>query len=198
MLNSRYMALARTSVNNPVNGLLLMSEQREVMAALVAAGISYRKAAERAGFAADSGWDIMQDPRMQDRVRSLASDPIERVRAGIDADIMIIRRRLAEGDIDAEERATIDLRIKALMAHAKLRGWIIDRKQTQRVPADLSQISPEDLSAHLAGALDVLEPGARRAIEDRLKAVGSMRKKAKAIAAGKTVTVTAEAVDSEQ
>jgi len=192
------MALARTSVNNPVNGLLLMSEQREVMAALVAAGISYRKAAERAGFAADSGWDIMQDPRMQDRVRSLASDPIERVRAGIDADIMIIRRRLAEGDIDAEERATIDLRIKALMAHAKLRGWIIDRKQTQRVPADLSQISPEDLSAHLAGALDVLEPGARRAIEDRLKAVGSMRKKAKAIAAGKTVTVTAEAVDSEQ
>ena len=64
---------------------------------------------------------------------------------------MMIRRRLAEGDVDSEERATLDLRIKALMAHAKLRGWIVDRKQVDKRRVDISLRSAEDLQRLLSG-----------------------------------------------
>ena len=92
---------------------------------------------------------------------------------------MMIRRRLAEGDVDSEERATLDLRIKALMAHAKLRGWIVDRKQVDKRSVDISLVSAEDLQSHLGEALDALEPGTRRAIEERVSAVKARKSRAR-------------------
>jgi hypothetical protein len=180
-----------TTVGHPVEGVTTLTDQEQLFCALVASGISYRTAAEQAGWEKTYGWQKMNVPRIREHVQALAADPVERVRNGIEADIMMIRRRLAEGDVDGEERATLDLRLKACMNHAKLRGWIVDRKQTQRVSVDLSAISQEDMSAHLAGALDALEPGARREIEERLAKVGAQRRKAKGIA-GRTVVIDVE------
>ena len=156
------------SVNSPTPGTVLMSEQHESMAALVASGISYRQAAEMVGWQADSGWRVMQAPDMQERVRCLAADPEGVIRHGILADLMMVRRRLRAGDCNSEERATLQLRITACMSEAKLRGFIVDRKQIDKRVVDLSLVSSDDLQEHLAAALDVLEPGARRQIEERL------------------------------
>ena len=57
-----------TSVGNPVEGKVILTEQREAFAALVACGISYRRAAKRIGLQEDYGWDIMQEPAVRDRV----------------------------------------------------------------------------------------------------------------------------------
>ena len=185
---------ASISVNNPTGDGPLMTEQRESMAALVASGLSYRKAAELVGYSADSGWYIMQEPRMQARVNALAADPIERVRAGIDADICMIRRRLQIGDVDAEERATLALRLKACMDHAKLRGWIVNRQQIDKRSVDLSLVGSAELQEHLSGVLDTLEPGARREIDQRL-AIVKKRRKAAQRAKGKAVTVDVDALE---
>ena len=168
-----------TSVSRPVDGALILTDQREAFCALVASGISYRKAALRCGWTEDYGWTLMQETALADRVRELSLDPVERVRAGIEGDLIIMRRRVAEGDVDSEERATLDLRLKLLMAHAKLRGWIVDRKQVDKRSVDISLVSAEDLQSHLGEALDALEPGTRRAIEERVSAVKARKSRAR-------------------
>ena len=184
------------STRNPLGDGSLLTDQHENMCALVASGMSYRRAAELVGFQADSGWSIMQNPGMLTRVAALAADPIERVRAGIDADICMIRRRLQIGDVDAEERATLALRLKACMDHAKLRGWIVNRQQIDKRSVDLSLVGSAELQEHLSGVLDTLEPGARREIDQRLAAVKKRRKAAQR-AKGKSVTVDVEATEDE-
>ena len=76
----------------------------------------------------------------------------------------------AAGDLTDADRADIELRLKLLLAHAKLRGWIVDKKQVARASIDLGGLSPEDIQANLGQYLDALEPGARREIEARVKA----------------------------
>jgi len=34
-----------------------------------------------------------------------------------------------DADLDAEGRANVELRLKLVMAHARYRGWLVDRKQ---------------------------------------------------------------------
>ena len=167
-----------------------------IAAALVAAGFGYRAAALKAGWDKDYGWDKAQVPRIKARIAGLVLDPVERVRAGIDADLLMMRRRAAAGDMDAEERANMELRLKLLMSHAKLRGWIVDRKQIDKRSVDLSLVGSAELQEHLSGVLDTLEPGARREIDARL-AVVKKRRKAAQRAKGQAVTVDVEATEDE-
>lgn len=185
-----------TVIPSEVRPVDILSEQEESFAALVAAGFGYRAAALKAGWDKDYGWDKAQVPRIKARIAGLVLDPVERVRAGIDADLLMMRRRAAAGDMDAEERANMELRLKLLMSHAKLRGWIVDRKQIDKRSVDLSLVGSAELQEHLSGVLDTLEPGARREIDQRL-AIVKKRRKAAQRAKGKTVTVDVDATEEE-
>lgn len=163
-----------TSVANPVGLESVLGATRESFAALVAAGVSYRAAATRVGLSADYGWDLMQHPGVRQRVIDLAAQPGERIRAGIEAELLILRNAAAAGELTADQRADIQLRFQLLIGHAKLRGWIVDRKQVQRTTTTVD-ISTEDMRIHLAEFLDSLDPGARRGIEERAKALEHKR-----------------------
>ena len=174
----------------------ILTEQEEAFASLVAAGFPYSISAVKVGWVKDYGWDKAQSPKIKARIAGLVLDPVERVRAGIDADLLMMRRRAAAGDMDAEERANMELRLKLLMSHAKLRGWIVDRKQIDKRSVDLSLVGSAELQEHLSGVLDTLEPGARREIDQRLASLSKRRKAAKR-AKGKAVTVDVDAAEDD-
>jgi hypothetical protein len=178
-----------TSVANPVADGAILGQKREAFAALVAVGISYREAAQRAGFSRDYGWDLMQDRHVRQRVIDLAQQPAELIRAGIDAELVQLRNRAAGGDLTDADREDIKLRLTLALAHAKVRGLIIDKKQIARASMDFGKISPEDLDARVAGLLDDLDPNARRDSEARIKALDVRRA---ALSARRTVEVRVE------
>jgi hypothetical protein len=180
-----------TSVANPVGEVAVLGQQRECFAALVAGGVSYRVAAERVGFSRDYGWDLMQEPAVRQRVTDLVQQPVELIRAGLEVELIQLRNRAAGGDLTDADRADIELRLKLLLAHAKLRGWIVEKKQVARASIDLGRLSLEDLQSHVGQFLDVLEPGARREIELRVKALGERRSRLKR-ALGPAVEAPAE------
>jgi hypothetical protein len=146
----------------------VLSPDHELFAAEVASGRSYREAARRAGFHEDTGFKIMQIPAVRARVEELVNAPEERIRSGIDAEFLMLRNRAANEDLDVEGRANIELRLKLLMAHARYRGWIVEKKQIARASIDLGKAGAEDMMAHVGQYLDVLEPDARREIEARV------------------------------
>lgn len=155
--------------------LIVLEERRLAFAAFVAAGMPYGKAAEKAGFRADYGWDLMQEPAVKARVIEIASEPAERLRAGCEADLIMMRRRAAEGPLPADEIATMDLRLRLLMAQAKLRGWIVDKREVRSASIDLGKVSIEGLHEQVAGMLDALEPGARAEITERVNKLRSRK-----------------------
>jgi hypothetical protein len=98
-------------------------------------------------------------------------------RAGLEVELIQLRNRAAGGDLTDADRADIELRLKLLLAHAKLRGWIVDRKQIASASTDLGRFSPEDMQANLEQYVDAMEPGARREIETRLRALAERAKR---------------------
>ncbi len=56
------------------------------------------------------------------------------------------------------------LALSALMNLAKLKGFIVEKRQSLAGKIDLNKLSPADLKATLAGALDQLTPGERAKI----------------------------------
>ncbi len=165
-----------TSVANPVGEVAVLGQQRECFAALVAGGVSYRVAAERVGFSRDYGWDLMQEPAVRQRVTDLVQQPAELTRAGIEVELIQLRNRAAGGDLTDPDRADIELRLKLLLTHAKLRGWIVEKKQVARASIDFGRLNVEGMLADIGPLLDALEPGARREIETRVKALGERRR----------------------
>lgn len=162
-----------TSVANPVGEVAVLGQQRECFAALVAAGVSYWAAAERAGFSRDYGWDLMQEPAVRQRVIDLASQPAELTRAGIEVELFQLRNRAAAGDLTDADRADIELRLKLALARAKFRGWIVDKKQVAGASIEFGRLDDiQDAGQYL----DVLDPGARAAIEARVKALSERSK----------------------
>ena len=49
----------------------------------------------------------------------------------------MLRNRAANEDLD-EGRANVELRLKLAMTHAKLRGWIVEKKQVSQITARVS------------------------------------------------------------
>jgi hypothetical protein len=163
----------RTSVANPVGDVAVLGQRREGFAALVAAGVSYREAAERAGFSRDYGWDLMQQPAVRQRVNDLAEQPAEMIRAGIEVEIIELRNRAACGDLTDADREDIRLRLQLVLAHAKLRGMWIEKRAS--VSTNLN-VALDDLSDQL----EALEPGARQEIRARIRAVEERRSRRQA------------------
>ena len=80
-------------------------------------------------------------------------------------------------DNTEDERANVELRLKLILAHAKLRGWIVDRRQVSRSTLDLGKLLEGDVrSAGRAQLMELfeqhlnqLQPGARA----RLRAIAA-------------------------
>jgi hypothetical protein len=88
----------------------------------------------------------------------------------------MLRHRAAESDLGADERATVELRLKLILAHAKLRGWIVEKKQVQKATLDLGKLEGKAGAAGRAQLMEAFErhlnalaPGART----RLRAIAS-------------------------
>jgi hypothetical protein len=110
----------------------VLPPQQELFAVYVASGLSYRESARRAGFHEDNGFRLTKIPAVRARIEELASEPVERIQAGIDAELLMLRNRASNEDLDAEGRANVELRLKLIMAHARYRGWIVEKKQINR------------------------------------------------------------------
>jgi hypothetical protein len=149
----------------------VLSPDHELFAAEVACGRSYREAARRAGFHEDNGFRLMQMSAIRARVEELVNAPEERIRAGIDAEFLMLRNGAANEELDADGRANVELRLKLVQAHARFLGMIINRKQIARASIDLGRVGTDDLTVQVGQYLDQLEPGARQAIEARVEAL---------------------------
>ena len=107
--------------------VVVVQSRHEQFAFLVASGLSYREAARRAGYNPDNSWRLMQTPGIRDRVEELIKEPEERVKAGIELELVMLRNRAANEDLDAEGRANVELRLKLALAHARYCGWIVNK-----------------------------------------------------------------------
>jgi len=74
----------------------------------------------------------MQIPSVRARVEELINAPEDRIRAGIDAEFLMLRNRAASEDLDADGRANVDLGLKLLMAHTPVSR--LDRRQEANCP----------------------------------------------------------------
>jgi hypothetical protein len=72
--------------------------------------------------------------------------------------MLMLCNRAANEDLDAEGRANVELRLKLAMAHAKLRGCIVDRKQVARMNVNFREIRGLNLEAMLNQSLEQLSP----------------------------------------
>jgi hypothetical protein len=144
---------------------VVVQSRHEQFAVLVASGLSYREAARRAGYNPDNSWRLMQTRAIQGGVEELVRQPEERVKAGIELDLVMLRNRAANGDRSDAERADIELRLKLLLAHAKIRGWIVDRKPIAKATLHLGRVSRTDLQGMLLDQLNQLAHGERARIE---------------------------------
>jgi hypothetical protein len=87
--------VVETSAANPGRSLPILPQDKEMFAALVASGVSYRNAAQRCGYSADYGWDLARSPIIRARIEELAEEPAGAVRRSIRAELRILRNRAA-------------------------------------------------------------------------------------------------------
>jgi hypothetical protein len=109
-------------------------------------------------------------------------DAGRRVKAGIELELVMLRNRTAVGGLNDADRADIELRLRLLLAHAKLRGWIVDKKQVSQVTARVS-VPRGDLEAAIRADVERLVPGAMKHLEAGVVDADQIR----AIAAGDAV-----------
>jgi hypothetical protein len=142
----------------------VLPPEHELFAASVAAGMSYRESAKHAGFHEDNGFRLMQMPRIRARVEELVSVPDERIRARVNAEFLILLNRVSGAD---DKSYDPDLHLRVLLALAKYKGWIVDKKQVAKLSASV-RLDRAELDAALEADLERLAPGAT----DRLARLG--------------------------
>jgi hypothetical protein len=98
-------AMAETSLANRGELLPILPQDKEMFAALIASGVSYRDAAQQCGYSADYGWDLARSPVVRARILELADEPSEAVRRSIRAELQLLRNRAALAGHDPEVRA---------------------------------------------------------------------------------------------
>ena len=164
-----------------------LAPNHELFSAAVASGRSYRAAAKIAGFDENYGFRLMKIPAIRQRVEELLQEPAERIRAGLESELLMLRHRAAESELSADERANVELRLKLVLAHGRLRGWIVDKKQINKATLDLSK-----LLAREAGTLGRAQ--LRQAFEEHLNQLDpGSRSRLRAIASGADESETVEA-----
>ena len=103
--------------------------------------------------------------RRQNWTKNTSTYRKQRIRTGFDAELLMLRNRAANEDLDAEGRANINLRLKLVMSHARPRRLIVDKKQVARATVTLNQVDRRALRAEIERLIDELEPGARAEVE---------------------------------
>jgi hypothetical protein len=90
----------------------------------------------------------------------------------------MLRNRAANEDLDAEGRANVELRLKLVMAHARYRGWLVDKKQVSQVSARVS-VPRGDLEGAIRADVERLVPGAMKHLDagvvdaDQIRAIAA-------------------------
>jgi hypothetical protein len=145
-----------------------MPENRELFAVGIANGLSYRKAAVRAGFHEDYGFDLMQFSDVKAKIAQLINEPSDRIKVGIRLEMQLLRNRASADDLTEDDRKNIELRLKLLMAHARMEGMIIEKRQVATATLDLGKLDAAAVRSHLGDMLQQLDPGAREEIAREL------------------------------
>jgi len=158
----------------------ILGPKHERFAVFVASGMSYRASAELAGFCRDYGYDLMQIPKVKERVESLiaakAAEPdsvasrpwleAQMTQVIVDAMYGIPAEAGPDGKLLApatpKDRQLARL---AIMDLCRIKGYIIERKQVDSRRLDLGKVSHAELSAMLDAQLGELAPGERAKIK---------------------------------
>jgi len=180
-------ALPQTAGKLPETGEPVPTAEYDLFAQLVASGLSYAQSAEKPGFARESGRYLAHVPSVRMRIDSLIGDP-DKARLIADYQLAVIRTREAVGNDEPGTenwRANMDLHLRVLDKLARVKGWIVDRKQVSQVTARLN-VARGDLEAAIRADVERLAPGALRHID----AGGDID--VKAIAAGDVILSRAE------
>lgn len=174
-----------------------MNTQYELFCSHVASGMSYGRAAETCGFSAQYGKQLMAKPHIAAKVEQLraikAAQPPDSIasKAWIETQLVtIIRNALNPAPKEIEEivqpakpdmgppqivTKKIDrdpdpsLARLALMDLARLKGYLIDRKEIETRKIDLRLMDRTELSAQLTSYLQQLSPAQR----ERIQAIAS-------------------------
>jgi hypothetical protein len=211
------MASANIPQSADVQSLAPLSPQYEMFAALIVNGSTAEAAADIAGFTANYSHVLTTRPEIKARIQELLSLQSQETeafggiatRAWIESQMVVIIRHAMHGRPEykgtknkpgrPEILPDHNLARLALMDLARMKGMIVEKKQTAKlsIKADATgNVDPEAMKAHLANYLDQLEPGARKEIEMRAKKADVMMraaKKAKQLDAPATDVVDASA-----
>lgn len=77
----------------------------------------------------------------------------------------LVEKRNSAGEIvDPRQPRNHTLALSGLMQLARLKGFIVEKKQSLNAKVDMSRMSAADLKATLEGTLDQLAPGERQRI----------------------------------
>jgi hypothetical protein len=131
----------------------VLTTEQELFASEVAGGRSYREAAATAGFNPDYGFQMMKMPRIRARVQELLAEPDERIRARVNAEFILLLNR-----VSSAEPYDPEVHLKVLLALAKYKGWVIDKKQISKLGLNM-KVSRADLDAVISEGLGALAPG---------------------------------------
>jgi hypothetical protein len=118
------------------------------------------------------------------RAFAIGCDP-DKARLIADYQLAVIRTREAVGNEEPGSenwRANLDLHLRALDKLARVKGWIVDRKQVSQVTARVS-VPRGDLEAAIRADVERLVPGAMKHLEAGVVDADQIR----AIAAGDVV-----------
>lgn len=154
-----------------------LQPQYEIYALAMASGQSLRKCTELAGFSWNWGWRVSRMASVRQRVSELLLEPEDKERVQLKISLIQIHHRLETEELPDWERKQLMDRVKVVMQHARLCGWLIDRKLTTRTSLDFGKMPRGEMAQMLGQYLQALDPDTA----GRLKA----------LAAGSTITVTA-------
>ena len=168
-----------------------LSAEQELFCSFRAAGKSSAESARLANVHHATGYRWLQLPEIQARIQEFVDEHRTEdlgglaSRAWIETHMVMVVEKIERGGYDPLDLEGFRVELTALMNLAKLKGLIVERKQVDQRTAklDLNKLVTPEAQEQLGGVLDGLEPGTRRMIEDRVKALGMRSKTRKAIEA---------------
>lgn len=168
--------MATTTADLDVSGLLTV--EQSAFAVHVATGYTFAESSRRAGVSVETGYKFKELPSVQERIRLLiAQNSREDLgsiasRAWIETQLVAMCNDIDARDDDKNYVPLARLKLEVLMSLAKLKGMVIERKQSAVARVDLTKpLEGPAVESHMAELLDACEPGARREIRARLEAL---------------------------
>lgn len=162
--------------------LRVLTQEQESFCAWVASGVSYAESARRVGWTPANGYYTKDLPQVKARIAELIetrkSEDIGGIatKSWIETHMVRIIDRIEEGETGTEQLEAYKVEVQTLMALAKLKGHVIERKATLNAHVRSNAGQGGELSADaVAEYLDALEPGSRDELAERVKAIGARK-----------------------